>query len=213
MTVMLAYPTTGWPRHEFMEGVIAALITSPGLITECYGLLGGTVLGAARNEIAEKFLATACDWLWCVDSDIVITGGTLPALLAAADPEAAPIVSALYQLRVRGHTHPAMYGAAAHNDGGITFTPYATWPEDTLLPVAGCGAGCLLIHRSVFKRISEAEPADDHLWFANITIGHRQFGEDLSFCLRAVSAGVPLHAHTGIQVGHMKTVQLGPASP
>jgi hypothetical protein len=34
-------------------------------------------------------------------------------------------------------------------------------------------------------------------------------GEDLTFCMRAAAAGLPIHVHTGIQVGHVKTTVLG----
>lgn len=34
-------------------------------------------------------------------------------------------------------------------------------------------------------------------------------GEDLTFCLRCAAAGIPVHVHTGVQVGHMKSVMLG----
>jgi GT2 family glycosyltransferase len=34
-------------------------------------------------------------------------------------------------------------------------------------------------------------------------------GEDLTFCLRAAAAGYPIHVHTGVQVGHMKSTTLG----
>jgi len=37
----------------------------------------------------------------------------------------------------------------------------------------------------------------------------RRVGEDLSFCLRARSAGVPVNVHTGVQVGHVKSRMLG----
>jgi hypothetical protein len=41
----------------------------------------------------------------------------------------------------------------------------------------------------------------------------RQQGEDLSFCLRCAMAEIPVYVHTGVQVGHMKAVQLGQVSP
>jgi GT2 family glycosyltransferase len=34
-------------------------------------------------------------------------------------------------------------------------------------------------------------------------------GEDMTFCLRAAAAGIPVHVATGVQVGHMKPGMLG----
>jgi hypothetical protein len=31
----------------------------------------------------------------------------------------------------------------------------------------------------------------------------------LTFCLRAAAAGIPVHVHTGVQVGHIKPQMLG----
>ena len=39
-------------------------------------------------------------------------------------------------------------------------------------------------------------------------IGTALVGEDLTFCLRCAAAGVPVHVHTGVRAGHMKTTML-----
>jgi hypothetical protein len=48
-------------------------------------------------------------------------------------------------------------------------------------------------------------------WFKEVPVGAplALMGEDLTFCLRCQAAGIPVHVHTGIQVGHMKPVMLG----
>ena len=33
-------------------------------------------------------------------------------------------------------------------------------------------------------------------------------GEDMTFCLRCAAADIPVHVHTGVKAGHMKTQML-----
>ena len=42
-----------------------------------------------------------------------------------------------------------------------------------------------------------------------MTIGPKEVGEDLSFCVRLAREGIPLHLHAGVEVGHVKAVQIG----
>jgi hypothetical protein len=92
-------------------------------------------------------------------------------------------------------------------DARPQFTPASFVPGD-VMDVAGCGAGCLLIHRRVLTSIATAENGPE--WFTRVTGDDgRVFGEDLSFCLRATTAGFTLTADTGARAGHVKPVILG----
>jgi hypothetical protein len=53
--------------------------------------------------------------------------------------------------------------------------------------------------------MSEDQPS----WFREIVVDGRDFGEDMSFCLRANVAGFPIHVNTGVRVGHIKSAMLG----
>jgi hypothetical protein len=60
------------------------------------------------------------------------------------------------------------------------------------------------VHRSVIEKV--AESAEEHgRWFDRLkgSDGSR-LGEDISFCVRAASAGFPIHVHTGVVTNHLK---------
>lgn len=105
------------------------------------------------------------------------------------------------------------------------------FPENELIRVDATGAACVMIHRSALSviqtqsAIAAAEfTAQNELsgsdasfvrsgnpqgfdWWALLPchsplIPNPYFGEDLSFCMRAKQAGLPVHVHTGIQVAH-----------
>jgi len=152
-----------------------------------------------------------------LDSDMIISSRTLPALLQAADPDTMPVLSAMCFIQagpVPGMEIPNLYEAVRDPaDGRFTFKSLERFPLGPPVQVAATGGACLLIHRSVFKRIEEADPSYAGLWFAELTADGYAFGEDFSFCMRCAQASIPVHVHTGVQVAHTKTAVIGGVSP
>jgi len=73
---------------------------------------------------------------------------------------------------------------------------------------AGTGSAAILIHRTAFETI--AGPLGP-VWYNRIpnTSTGQLVSEDLSFCMRAGAANIPVHVHTGVRTTHQKTVWLG----
>jgi hypothetical protein len=207
--VMLAYPHPGLVRAEFMNRVLALTNDEDSRIGEVADLYTGPAIGMARNTLAHQFLSSQMEWLWMVDTDMVFAPGTLPALLEHADSELRPVIGATCVILSGTQMKVSMYQASKDDDGNFGFRHIHEWPANTLLRVDGTGAACLLVHRTVFTRISEAKPEEHGLWFTGMIIDGHEIGEDLSFCLRCAMAEIPVHVHTGIEVGHMKALQLG----
>lgn len=210
---MLAFPHPGTVRTEFMTRMWTAMQAKDSRISEICDLLTGPAMGLARNTIARRFLESGSEWLWFVDTDMVVNSKTLPALLENADPDEMPVVGALCCVVHDNKVMASVYQTGKHpEDGKFAFQYVEQYPENTLLRVDGTGCGCLLIHRSVFEKI-DAVDANPGLWFSEMVIEGRQIGEDLSFCMRLALAEIPVFVHTGIQVGHMKTLQIGEVTP
>ncbi len=211
--VMLAFPHPGTVRGEFMTRVVTAVHDEHSRIGELGDLMTGPGIGLARNQLASRFLESSMEWLWMVDTDMVISTRTLPALLECADPDERPVVGALCCIYHENQVKATIYSAARADDGTFGFKHVKEWPHDTLLRVDATGCACILMHRSMFARLSDAKPEEEGLWFTEMVIDKHQLGEDLSFCMRCAMAEIPLYVHTGIEVGHMKTVQLGNVRP
>jgi GT2 family glycosyltransferase len=207
--VAVGYIHDGWPRAEFMASVLR-LVTGSEALPEVGGIMdasAGAAVGLARTILTQQFLDSHLEWLWMVDTDMVFSPAALTSLLRAADPIDVPIVSGLAHIWDQGQVWPAVY-AAQMEGGALTYVRQAQVPEDQLLRVAGTGAACLLVHRRALEAIAkhhDGEPA----WWREVVLDRMALSEDLSFCFRAASAGLPIHVHTGVQVGHMKTVMLG----
>src|SRR6266702_709882 len=101
----------------------------------------------ARNKAVRLFLKEGlADWL-----------------LAAADPVERPVVGGLAFTQKeeepdgmggwRCRAAPTVFDWTVLDDGQMGFSVRWKYPPDQLVRVAGTGAACLLVHRSVFERI------------------------------------------------------------
>jgi hypothetical protein len=70
------------------------------------------------------------------------------------------------------------------------------------------------MHRDALETVKAASRDVAAPWFRESPVGAplTLMGEDMTFCLRAAAAGIPVHVHTGVQVGHMKPQMLGKVS-
>jgi GT2 family glycosyltransferase len=213
--VLLAYVHPGTVRAEFMASVLDMIVRVDSPVDRIFDMKSGPGLTISRNKVATAFLQTGLEWLWMVDTDMVFSRHTLPALMAHADPDKVPILGALCQVQnSEGQVVPTLYEFLKDGPDGVPQTHYMSkWEEDSLIQVASTGCACLLVHRSVFDKISIGRPEDAGHWFAEMIIGDQQLGEDMAFCVRAALCGMPVHVHSGIKVGHMKATQLGEVNP
>ena len=207
--VMLGYVSGGWVRAEFLGSVLNA-VSGPDSDPAIGGVISssaGPLLALGRNLLVEQFLSYDLEWLCSVDTDIVFATDAVSRLLKDADPIHRPIVSALYYIFEDGVKMPAAYENCSE-DETLDIHPIEDYVEDSVMRVFGVGAGFLLVHRSVFETIRK-DSAGERCWFREGVIAGRDFGEDMSFCIRAAISRFPVHVNTGVQVGHIKSAQLG----
>lgn len=145
-------------------------------------------LDEKRNKCVRAFLDTDCTHLLFWDSDTVGAPGVIIELLKANKPVIAAVV---YR---KGGDHAPVFGY---------------WQEDTrmyrvpvpfdynkILEVDIVGTGFVLIKREVFEQLEEP-------WFQCYEKGNAW--EDIYFCLKCKDAGIPIHVHTGLHLGHIAT--------
>jgi hypothetical protein len=181
-------------------------------------------LPAARNEAAMQMLELDSEWMFWIDTDMGFGPDIVDELLAAADPIERPIVGALCFAQrelapdgangYRVKAAPTIYDWVNAGDKR-GFRTRQTYEPGTVTRCSGTGSAAILIHRSVFERIGEAygpvwynrapnpEPDKDGVV--------KMMGEDLSFCMRAGTLGIPVHVHTGVKTTHLKQLWLSEA--
>lgn len=223
-TVLAAYLHPNTVSHSFSDSLMRLVawdLSHEGRVIRAGGPVmfrcgpGGLV--EARNDVVRHFLdATENDWLWLVDSDMGFAPDTVDLLMQAADPVERPVLGALcFALREvspdgmcgwRTMAGPTLFDWARKPDGDFGYTVRHDYRVNAVTPVAGTGAACLLIHRSILQRIR-----DEHgdVWFDRVLYPSGQrVSEDLSFCYRVNQVGAAVHVHTGVRTTHHKQVWL-----
>jgi GT2 family glycosyltransferase len=208
---VIGYCHPGTVRAEFCGSLLSTAMEGKTSLDAVLTYESGPNISTARNLIADDFLKRPAPWLLMVDTDMVWAPDALDRLIDAADPVERPLLGALCLSPAAGETKPTMYEITQKPTGELAFAHRETWPEDTCVRVSATGTGFLLIHRTVLETVREYSNDIAAPWFRESAVGAplSLMGEDMTFCLRAGAAGIPVHVHTGVQVGHMKPVMLG----
>jgi hypothetical protein len=216
---------SGWFAKSLADVLIYDATEGSGFMldTKKSGLISlstGPRIAEARNQIVDHFalLFPESEWLLMLDSDMQFSPDILEQLLANADPEEAPIVGGLcFAGGRRNEPYPTVYRQVVKNEGAdnqyVTIDRVYDYPRNAMLRVGATGGACLLMHRKALARMEAAfgtnaeGVAQPYPWFAEGVVGPdgEPWGEDILFCLRANTLGIPVWVHTGVKLGHVKT--------
>jgi GT2 family glycosyltransferase len=200
----------GTVRAEFCASLVSIALEGAAPLDAVLAYASGPNISAGRNQLAAEFLAgQRAPWLFMCDTDMVLEPGSIDRLIAAADPVSRPVLGMLaFSQNAEGEPFSTMY-ELTEKDGRPAFTRYGTWPEDTCVRVSATGAACLLMHRDALETVRKSAGDVAAPWFRETSVGPMALmGEDLTFCLRCAAAGIPVHVHTGVRAGHMKSTML-----
>jgi GT2 family glycosyltransferase len=211
--VVIGYVRGRLVDGEFLESLLAVARKAGGARVDAFlRHVSGPNISEGRNLIVRRFLDECrAPWLLMTDTDMVFTPADVDRLVTAADPLRRPVLGALCYAQdgTTGEKQPTMYELVQEDGGGqVGFARYKIWPEDVCMPVSATGAAFLLMHRDALAAIGKASGDRAAPWFRESVIGSALVGEDMTFCLRAGAAGIPVHVHTGVRVGHVKTTIL-----
>lgn len=204
MHVMVAIPAyTGTIHLGTMRSLVADLLAlhARGDKWTVHDECGNGLIADARAIIVAQFLASDCDKLVFVDSDVCWQKGGLVELVDAPVEMAAGI----YPKRKDPLEFPVKWTAAEE-----------LWadPETGLLEIAGTGFGFVKLERAMLERMVEQYPDSEfycpsapgeRAWalFADYRIGRHKMGEDLAFCRRWSDMGGKIWAPPRLTMGHI----------
>ena len=187
------------------HGAVMNYITSPRI-------------AAARNQAMRAFLADegpGLDWAWAawVDSDMVWSPEAIHQLVATAEAEDAGICGGLAFAGGYGaEIYPTLYVLADEDDAADTMKLERVrhYPMGSVLSIDATGAACMVIRRDVVEKVGQEWALtpdgypNPHPWFAEQIHRGREFGEDLTLCVRARKLGFKVCVDTRVQFGHEK---------
>lgn len=162
--------------------------------------VSGLPFDHARNMGVQMMLESGSDYLFFLDSDVMPPADAVLRLLRWN----LPLVSGMYCRRSPPHTLPVMMR------GGQWVTDLPSDPNNPLTEVELVGAGCLLIHRSVFEKMRQLPHRPGKPWFdwrsdlqGQVPMGEAT-SEDYTFCNTVRKAlGVPILVDTSIRCLHV----------
>ncbi|MGE5390665.1 MAG: glycosyltransferase [Deltaproteobacteria bacterium] len=139
-------------------------------------------LADLRNTLLQAFLASDCQYLFSVDSDILVPHRILRDLLA----DDCQVVSALV---CNGHQlgYSGIYNVLRRVGDYYEFI--REFPRDSLFPV-DCTGAAYLIRRDVIEDYGVIYSAE-------------KGGEDIGFCERAAMRGIPLYCDGRLECRHI----------
>ena len=208
--IMVVWCDNGTVDGKFMEGIVYTMLTSGLPITSAQRVQGNQIGRQRQTAFDVWHKKTNFDWLLWVDSDIVLTNEALKLVWDSRHVKDRPIVSGTYFISKQMESsimqpYPAVF--MAHEDNKYLMSYVHPLPPNQLLKVDYAGFGFLLMHRSVADKMREFHgdisffiESQDEANAATDTF----VGEDIQFFMKMREAGIPLHAHTGATVKHMK---------
>jgi len=211
--IFLGYVHPGKVHTTFAMCILRLLMALRHRVT-VVPIFSGPNVAQPRNHLVEAFLATDCEHLLMVDTDIEFTPEDVDALLARD----LPIVGARYVSKYEDEPEPVAVGSAALPGGGYgRATEEHLGASSGLVKVGGLGMGFTLMKREVLEALGSGL-----LWpFAEVVVPGKLLGvtgdeadaphllsEDICFCFRAAEAGYESWLDLDTRVGHHKsTVQ------
>jgi len=168
----------------------------------------------SRNILAAQAIRDKCEWIFYLDMDVIPPLNVVPRLLQYN----LPVVSGLYWRRY-DTLDPCIYRL---KDGiPVTYTAEELAPYGAgLIEVEASGAGCLLIHSSVFEKLKPAVEEFDLLdpitkakllcwkFWEYIVHSNVNLSEDIVMASRIKGLGYKIHCDLSIRCGHLTNVMV-----
>jgi len=197
--IALAAPCYG-PRDPYVDQSLRRAIMAAAQENEWTGDLSsirqGWVAGRNASAAAAVDAGDDVDYICWVDDDVLLPPQAFARLLRDNEDF---VTGILFQ-----KIAPFYPLISRWNEEKQGFSPFETWPENTFLPIGGCGFGICVTSTKLLRAIQELPDFEKDGWFNQIP-GPRgvAYSEDLSFCIRAKRAGFTLWADTAVLAEHL----------
>ena len=195
--ILIAIPTNKYIEPETFKSIYDLIIPS-GYAVEFQYFYGYTI-SQIRNLIGEW--GKRYDYLFCVDSDIVLPNNALVKLLKADKY----IVSGCYVQRLHNNTLELF---EANGLGGVVPISVERLTGE-LISVDACGFGCVLINSVVLRAMKYP-----HFIYTEALDHKNTISEDIYFCTKAkLEHGYTIWADTSLICKHIGAHYYVPVNP
>lgn len=189
----------GTVHPEFLKMIFARNAEWSRLFTTTMIIDTMIPLDLSRNTVVNSAKRQNCDYLFFIDSDILIEPGHLERLLS----QGKDVISGVYYQRISPY-HPLPRKRVSQ-----TLYSALELDENDVVEIDGNGLGCFLVKMDVFDKIPF--PWFEFKYFNNDG-KWVQVSEDLYLCQKLQDAGIKIYCDTAVQCSHIGTIvspQLG----
>lgn len=200
----IAWCDNGFVDGKFMQGVTDVMIHGGVNVTVTLRSNGNQIARQRERVIDHWYDSGKTDWILWVDSDVVVTPEAFRMLWEARDAVDRPLVTGVYFTTDKPEEslmvpYPTLYQWSVDRTKLIRVHPM---PKNKVIKVGAAGMGFVLMHRSVVTRLREELPGVP--LFTEVNAYKYFTGEDIYFYSLCARVGIPVYAHTGATVPHMK---------
>jgi hypothetical protein len=210
-TLAIGWCDNGNTDGKFTEGVVSVALqcANNGIELTHSMRVQGNQIGRQRQVLFDYWAdQIKSDWLLWIDSDIVVSMEVVAKLWDAADKINRPVVSGTYFIsKEHEGTLAKPFPALFYDVDEFSIQHVHPLPDNELIKVDSAGFGFVLMHKSIIAPMREKFP-DQSMFAEQENVGDRYVGEDIVFFRKMQAAGIPLHAHTGALVKHIKRFSL-----
>jgi len=150
-------------------------------------------IDAARNDLVDRALKYNPDYIFFIDSDMILPDNILDDLINMNKE----IASALYFMR------SPPYKPIVKVMKDKMFCIVNSIPLNQIIEIDAVGLGCCLVKREVFEKIKEKKEKIFSIEEQKINDKTQLLGEDTVFCLRAKETGFKIFVNTGLICKHI----------
>lgn len=189
--ILIAVPCQEMVNVQFISSLMALQRPTGSTIT----FTQSSILPQSRDVLANTAINNGFTHILFIDSDMTFPPDALHKLFVRD----VDICTALCFAR-KGDHNPCIYKRINYENPVKGQTNGNITVEDDIdrefFEIKACGMAFCLIKTSVLKDIRDKNDGDLFRYIAT-------FGEDLSFCVRALKAGYKLYCDTTIPIGHV----------
>jgi len=201
-TLAIGWCDGGMTEGKFAEGLFYTMIKSPIKIADGIRVTGNQIARQREALIRNWYKNSETDWLLWLDSDIELTAPVLELLWETADNVSKPVVTGVYFISKENEQSMMMPMPCifTETDNEYELAYVHPMPDNEIIKVDCAGMGLVLMHRSAVEKVLE-HVGDKPVFGEIANVG---VSEDIVFFRHLKAAGIPVYAHTGAQVRHMK---------
>ena len=192
--ILIGLPNTGYFHFTTVSSLVSLIIPENYRIS--FRFISNCLIYDARESLSKFAIDNDFDYLFMVDSDMVLPPNTIVELLKTLD-SGYDLATGLIFKRTYPF-QPCFYSSARINQQGEKFTSslegIIKWNDNEILPIEACGMASCLIKVDCLKQL------DLPLFYP-----FPEIGEDITFCIKFRQKGFKLALNTGLDIGHLAT--------